>query len=85
MNKKGFQKLLYTLNWYSNFVKNLSRKVLLITDLLKSNKIVRLIDDMKNIIRRVAEVIRQESYLAFPDFSKPFHLKCDALERGLGE
>ena len=89
--------LLGFLGYYRNFVKNFSRKMKPVYDLLKtegngkgkkgqleSRKKIIWLPEYQKIVEDLVEHLRSPEVIAYPDFSCPFIVHCDASETGLG-
>lgn len=83
---KGVQKILGLINWYRNFVPNLSTLIVNITDLLKnpSKRRIEWSEIHDDELRKLIEEIEKNVVLKCPDFSKKFFLETDASDDGLG-
>ncbi|KAG0442714.1 Retrovirus-related Pol polyprotein from transposon 17.6 [Dictyocoela muelleri] len=84
-NKKQLQRLLGIFNWFRPFLKDISNKLLFMTDKLR-NKITKIFwsDVEAKKIREVWDEIKNASGLKYPNFSEIFLLETDASERGIG-
>ena len=88
--------LLGFLGYYRNFVKDFSRKLKPVYELLKKEEgqkgskfisrkqqIVWTLENQK-IVEDVVKYLQSPEVIAFPDFSIPFMVHCDASQSGLG-
>ena len=69
--------------YYRNFVKNLSQLAVPLADLTKKGAF-RWSNTAQQAFDRLKEVISSCPVLAFPDFTQPFVLECDASREGIG-
>ena len=89
--------LLGFLGYYRNFVQDFSRKVKPIYDLLKKvegekelpkhvkkKRLIKWTTVHQEIIEDIVNYLKSPEVIAFPDFSLPFQIHCDASEMGLG-
>ena len=83
------------LGYYRNFVKDFSRKMKPIYELLKSEgngkkgclasrKTIKWLPEHQKLIEDVVEHLQSPEVIAYPDFAQPFIVHCDASETGLG-
>ena len=64
--------------YYRKFVKGFSQLVAPLTDLMKKGAL-SWSDTTQRAFDRLKEVMSSYPVLAFPDFTQPFVLECDAL------
>ena len=87
--------LLGFLGYYRNFVKDFSRRMKPVYDLLKSEgngkkgcldsrKTVKWLPEHQKVVEEVVDHLQSPEVIAYPDFEKPFIVHCDASETGLG-
>ena len=91
--------LLGFFGYYRNYVHNFSLKFKPIYDLLQSpdeptpkgkkksknsNTVIQWTTGMQQIVDDMIDHLKSPAVLAFPDYTVPFTLNCDASERGLG-
>ena len=69
--------------YYRKFVKGFSQLVAQLTDLTKKGAF-NWKDTTQRAFDRLKEVMRRCPVLAFPDFTQPFVLECDASGEGIG-
>ncbi|KAG0420195.1 Retrovirus-related Pol polyprotein from transposon opus [Dictyocoela roeselum] len=83
--RKQLEKIIGLFNWFRPFVFNLSRKLIPLYDKLKRNndKFTMTESDQKIVDDIINDIKRQET-LFHPDINKPFNLKCDASNEGIG-
>ncbi|KAF9760579.1 Retrovirus-related Pol polyprotein from transposon 17.6 [Nosema granulosis] len=84
-NKKDLMKLLGKINWFREHVPNLSNHLIRITDKLRNenNTFIWTKED-KQVMDKILKLIKTQIVLHHPDLSKPFLLKTDASDEGLG-
>ena len=92
----NLRSLLGFLGYYRNFVKDFSRKLKPVYELLKkeegqdgskyvkSKKIIQWTPEHQKIVEEVVEYLQSPEVIAFPDFNIPFLVHCDASQAGLG-
>uniref|UniRef100_A0A7M5XJ10 Integrase catalytic domain-containing protein n=1 Tax=Clytia hemisphaerica TaxID=252671 RepID=A0A7M5XJ10_9CNID len=94
-NIGGLRSLLGFINCYRSSIKNFSRRVKPLYDLLvtetpdkkqtKSSKTpIKWNQQHQEILEEMLEHLKSPAVMAFPDFDKDFVLHCDACEKGLG-
>ena len=88
---KELQNLLGFVNYYRSFVPDFSKKLKPIYTLLKKDqkstnksKKINWTKEHQNIIEDILSFLQSPEVMAFPDFTKPFILHCDASDQGLG-
>ncbi|KAF9758242.1 Transposon Tf2-6 polyprotein, partial [Nosema granulosis] len=84
-NKKDLTRLLGKLNWFRNHVPGLSSHLIDITAKLKNeNKQFSWSQKDDEAVDNILKIIKSQIVLHHPDISKPFTLKTDASDEGLG-
>ncbi|KAG0436021.1 Transposon Tf2-6 polyprotein [Dictyocoela muelleri] len=83
--KKQLEKILGLVNWFRDFIPNLSEKLADFYNKLKgkNKSIVWCDNDTRNLMNIIDEIKKQNT-LHHPDFDKDFELKCDASDLGIG-
>lgn len=82
---KTLQRLFGTINWFRNFIANLSQRITVITEKLKNkNKIVEWEETEKETIRNVFKDINRKVQINHPNPNKAFTLFTDASDQGIG-
>ena len=88
--------LLGFIGYFRNFVKDFSRKLKPVYDLLKieegqsikkhldSKREIKWLPEHQQIVDNVIDSLQSPEVIAFPDFNEPFILHCDASQLGLG-
>ncbi|MGL5708363.1 MAG: reverse transcriptase domain-containing protein, partial [Aeromonas sp.] len=82
--KKQLMSLIGYINWFRNYIPNLSSKISPITEKLKVGGTFKWKDADVKITEEILEIIKSNILLNYPDYSKTFELYCDASENGLG-
>ncbi|KAG0435920.1 Transposon Tf2-6 polyprotein, partial [Dictyocoela muelleri] len=82
--KKQLQRLIGLLNWYRPYIKNLSNKILKLTDKLRGNKAFEWKNEDTDNLKKIYEEIKEQTLLHYPDIKKPFTIETDASERAMG-
>ena len=83
------------LGYYRNFVMNFSRKMKPVYDLLKveeevkdkralAKRKIEWLPEHQRIVEEMVAYLKSPEVIAFPDFSEPFFIHCDASNTGLG-
>ena len=91
----NLRSLLGFLGYYRNFVKDFSRKLKPVYELLKKeegqegskyvkSKKIQWTPEHQKIVEEVVEYLQSPEVIAFPDFNVPFLVHCDASQSGLG-
>ena len=94
----NLRSLLGFLGYYRNFVKDFSRKLKPVYELLKteengkgtkkgfldSKKPVKWLSEHQIIVNEIVQYLQSPEVIAYPDFSLPFLGHCDASQTGLG-
>ena len=92
----NLRSLLGFIGYYRNFVKDFSRKLKPVYDLLKieegqsvkkhldSKREIKWLPEHQFIVDKVIDSLQSPEVIAFPDFKEPFILHCDASQNGLG-
>lgn len=81
---KSVQRLHGFFNWFRPFAKNLSLLIQPLTDLLQKSKTFRWTQLHNNCVEDVIKRIKEQTLLAYSDYSKPFRIETDASEKGMG-
>lgn len=83
-NKKQLMKVLGAINWFREFIPQLSIICEPLTGKLR--KVTKFIwsDEDEEIIRKFFKVIKRQITLAYPDYYKPFILGVYAADKGIG-
>ncbi|MGL5709110.1 MAG: reverse transcriptase domain-containing protein [Aeromonas sp.] len=82
--KKQLMSLIGYINWFRNYIPNLSSIISNITGKLKTSSAIEWTDRDTQTIQDIFNSIKANILLNFPDYKKPFELYCDACENGLG-
>lgn len=85
--KKKLQKLIGFINWFRDFIPNLSTKIIKLTDKLIGAQNAKKIDwkEEDEIIKTdILKEIKEQILLEYPDFNQEFILTTDASEIGAG-
>ena len=91
----NLRSLLGFLGYYRNFVMNFSRKMKPVYALLKigeevkekkslARRKIEWLPEHQKIVEEVVAYLKSLEVIAFPDFSEPFFIHCDASNTGLG-
>lgn len=91
---KELRSLLGFLGYYRKYVENFARKIKPLYDLLTENEklshpkrktsLFHWSEKHKKIVNELINILQSPKVIAFPDFSLPFIVHCDASEQGLG-
>ena len=81
--RRKLESLLGILNWFRPFIRNLSEKLLPITNKLPNKKIFLSKED-SNIINKIICELETVPRLFYPDYNKPFNLHTDASDMTIG-
>lgn len=82
--KRKVRKLLGVINWFRNFIPNLSGTVAPLSDLLKCPGKLIWTDIHEAIVTQIVETVNKRPLLVHPNYEQPFRLQCDASSRGVG-
>ncbi|ORE00292.1 TF29 [Hepatospora eriocheir] len=82
-SRKDLQRLLGFINWFRNFIPNLSQNLKPITDKLKQSNFKWIKKDQE-ITQNITNQINHATLLNYPNFDKDFTLQCDASDTGIG-
>ena len=91
----NLRSLLGFLGYYRNFVMNFSKKMKPVYDLLKveeevkdkralAKRKIEWLPEHQRIVEEMVAYLKSPEVIAFPDFSEPFFIHCDASNTGLG-
>lgn len=83
--KKQLQKVLGFINWFRPFLPQLSGKISVLNDKLKTAKRnIEWCEQDTQIIQGLLDEVKNHKGLHYPDLRKEFYLECDASENGIG-
>ncbi|KRH92718.1 putative LTR retrotransposon, partial [Pseudoloma neurophilia] len=83
--RRQLLRLLGKVNWYRQYVPNLSIKLEPFNSKLKGNKRkVHVTDEEMKIITDIYHYLRDQASLYYPDLNKIFYIETDASEEGFG-
>ena len=83
-SKKALMQLLGTINWFRPFLRNLSMRILPLTEMLKEGNKISWNDAHIALVKEIEVEINKQPYLNHPDPSKPFILQTDSSNFGIG-
>ncbi|KRH92276.1 putative transposable element, partial [Pseudoloma neurophilia] len=84
-NKKELQSLLGKLNWYREFIPQLSDKIEHINSKLTSNvRKITVTDIEMKPIHQIYDDLKTKASNYLPDMNQPFHIHADASDKALG-
>ncbi|KAG0441568.1 Retrovirus-related Pol polyprotein from transposon 17.6 [Dictyocoela muelleri] len=83
--KKQLEKILGFINWFRPYIPNISDKLSKFHDKLKiKNKSLHWDNNDQSELNKICEKIKRQPLLHYPDLNKPYKLKSEASEIGIG-
>ncbi|KRH92766.1 putative LTR retrotransposon, partial [Pseudoloma neurophilia] len=82
-NRRDLMRTIGFIQWFRLFIKNLSNKLIPLTNKLKKGAFSWSQTDT-NVVTQLIEDIKQHTLLTFPEPSQPYDLYCDASDHSIG-
>lgn len=82
-SKKQVRGFLGLSGWYRRFIENFASVAAPLSDTIKGDKFV-MTDEAKTSFEKLKNLLTTPPVLAQPDFTRTFHLQCDASNSGIG-
>jgi hypothetical protein len=83
-SKKHVQKILGVINWYRPYLKDLSKEISTISNIIKKETTFKWNEENSKTLELILNKISEQTLLNYPEFNKPFILEKDASDIGIG-